>query len=57
MKIIAVIFFLFGFWMISCFKNLNLYAGKKENIRNISFFLVGCLLMYISLKMMGVIKF
>jgi hypothetical protein len=51
--IIGVILLIFSVWFLSCIRNLDRNASKGENIRSIIFFLIGCILMCISLKLLG----
>jgi hypothetical protein len=51
-RIIGVILFICSVWFLSCIRNLDRNAGKGENIRSIIFFLIGCILGFISLKLL-----
>jgi predicted small integral membrane protein len=53
MKIVAAVFLIIGIWMVTSIRNIDRKAGKKENIITIIIFLIGCLLLYTSLKIMG----
>jgi cytochrome c oxidase assembly factor CtaG len=55
-KIVGVILLIFGMWMVPSIRNIDRKADKKENLITIIMFLIGCLLLYISLKIMGIIK-
>jgi hypothetical protein len=53
MKIIGAVFLVVSVWLLTSIRNLNIKASKKENIITGIFFLIGVILLCISLKLFG----